>query len=38
MPDTVALLSHALSQLATSIEQVPTRSLDTGDPCSDWTK
>ncbi|HLM21959.1 MAG TPA: TIGR03086 family metal-binding protein [Propionibacteriaceae bacterium] len=37
MPDTIALLSRALSQLGTLIEQVPTGSLDAATPCSDWT-
>jgi uncharacterized protein (TIGR03086 family) len=37
MPDTIALLSRALSQLATLIEQVPAGSLDAATPCRDWT-
>jgi uncharacterized protein (TIGR03086 family) len=37
MPDTIALLSRALSQMATLIEQVPTGSLDAATPCRDWS-
>ena len=37
MAETVALLSRALSQMTTVLEQVPTDSLDAPTPCHDWT-
>ena len=37
MADTVALLSRALSQMTTVLEQVPADSLDAATPCRDWT-
>ncbi len=37
MPDTIGLLSRALSQMTTVIEQVPTYGLDAATPCRDWT-
>ena len=37
MPDTIALLSRALSQMTTMLEQVPAESLDAPTPCRDWT-
>ena len=37
MPDTIALLSRALSQLSTVLEHVPTDRLDAPTPCGDWT-
>jgi uncharacterized protein (TIGR03086 family) len=37
MPDTIAVLSRALSQMTTVLEQVPTDSLDAASPCRDWT-
>jgi uncharacterized protein (TIGR03086 family) len=37
MPDTIALLSRALSQMTTVVEQVPADSLDAATPCRDWT-
>jgi uncharacterized protein (TIGR03086 family) len=36
MADTVALLSRALSQMTTVLEQVHTDSLDAPTPCRDW--
>ena len=36
MADTVALLSRALSQMTTVLEQVPADSLDAATPCRDW--
>ena len=37
MADTVALLSRALGQMTTVLEQIPTESLDAATPCRDWT-
>jgi uncharacterized protein (TIGR03086 family) len=37
MPDTIALLSRALTQMRMVIEQVPARSLEAATPCRDWT-
>jgi uncharacterized protein (TIGR03086 family) len=37
MTDTVALLSRALDQMTTVLEQVPPDSLDAATPCGEWT-